>query len=108
VAVLVAVHPILYVVLLLVSWEMAASQLGQDPIPYQHDPQFLGAPIRLFHVIWLLLMLTALPALVLSLRIAAFRRGSTRRWLRFAPLAAWIISVAVVVANWDAFVWFFD
>lgn len=101
-------HPIVFGGLMLASWPLAVSQLGQDPIPYQHDPQFLSAPVSQFNALWLVLLLAALPAIPISVASAAGRWSTEHRWLSFAPLAAWAAAFLVIAGSWDVFVWFLD
>lgn len=108
VAIALALHPVSLVAGLLTAWQLAIDQLGHRPVPYQHDPQFLDGPIGALHTAWMLLLMAAIPAVVVSALVLTPRRDQPQRWISAVPTIAWAVAAVVVWLNWDAFVWFID
>ncbi len=101
--------PVAFVATMLVAWQMAIAHLGQEPVPYQHDPQHLSESIRFLNRVWFGLLLASIVGITVSAASAVHRLGpGGRRALSLLPLAMWMVALGAIRANWDAFVWFID
>ena len=85
-------HPVALVVIMLLSWQLAIADLGQEPVAYQHDPQFLADPIGQLNTVWWVLLATALPVFLAAVVTgaiqfrAAVQWSPARRILSFIPV----------------------